>query len=122
MRDLLFHDAQRNKTYVVTRQRRGVRDALLDYRVLEAREDCALVRVQLHTGRSHQIRVQFASRAMPLLGDAKYGSRDRGVGIALWSAALAFPHPVSGEARRFTALPPESEPWTQFRIGGEEHA
>ena len=122
MRDLLFHDAQRNKTFVVTRQRRGVREAVLDYRVLAAREDCSLVRVALHTGRSHQIRVQFASRGLPLLGDAKYGSRVRGCGVALWSAALAFPHPLSGETLRFTAPPPDTEPWTRFQIGGEAYA
>ena len=122
MRDLLYHDAAKNKTYVVKRLRKGVREAVLDYRVLLRRSDCSLVAVRLHTGRSHQIRVQFASRAMPLLGDAKYGSDVRGCAIALWSQALAFPHPVSGEPLRFSAPPPQSEPWTRFEIGGDADA
>ena len=122
MRDLLFHDAQRNKTFVVTRQRRGVKEAFLDYQVLEALEDCSLVRVRLHTGRSHQIRVQFASRGMPLLGDRKYGSRIKDFGIALWSAALSFPHPVTGETLRFRAPPSKTDPWTRFQTGGDTDA
>ena len=107
---------------MVKRPRRGVREAVLDYRVLAAREDCALVAVRLRTGRSHQIRVQFASRGMPLLGDARYGSRVRDCGIALWSYALAFPHPLSGEILRFTAPPLEIAPWTRFDLAGELHA
>ena len=113
MRDLLYHDASKNKSYVVKRLRRGVREALLDYAVLETREGLSLVRVRLHTGRSHQIRVQFASRAHPLAGDARYGAKTRG-GIALWSHSLAFPHPESGERLCFSAPPPETPPWTQF--------
>ena len=122
MRDLLFHDAQRNKTFVVQRQRKGVKEALLDYQVLETQEDCSLVHVRLHTGRSHQIRVQFASRGMPLLGDRKYGSRIKDFGIALWSATLSFPHPVTGETLRFGAPPPKTEPWTWFQAGGDTDA
>ena len=121
-RDLLYHDAGKNKTYVVTRQRRGVREAVLRYRVLETRDGASLVAVQLLTGRSHQIRVQFASRAMPLLGDAKYGSRERGCPIALWSQSLSFPHPKSGELLRFRAQPPAAEPWTRFSKGDEADA
>lgn len=113
MRDLLYHDAANNKTYVVERKRRGVREALLDYQLLETRESLSLVRVTLHTGRSHQIRVQFASRRLPLFGDSRYGAKLRGE-IALWSYALAFPHPVSGETLRFTAMPPEAPPWNVF--------
>lgn len=114
LRDLLFHDAARNKTYVVKRMRRGVREAALRYRVLDAHADASLVRVCLLTGRTHQIRVQFASRDMPLLGDAKYGSRIRSCGIALWSAELSFPHPLSGEPLRFSAPPPAAAPWNAF--------
>ena len=113
MRDLLYHDASKNKTYVVQRQRKGVREAVLDYETLEAREGLSLVRVRLHTGRSHQIRVQFASRRLPLVGDGRYGAKTRGE-IALWSHALAFPHPVTGELLRFTAPPPERPPWTDM--------
>ena len=113
MRELLYHDASKNKTYVVQRQRKGVREAVLDYETLEAREGLSLVRVRLHTGRSHQIRVQFASRRLPLVGDGRYGAKTRGE-IALWSHALAFPHPVTGELLRFTAPPPERPPWTDM--------
>lgn len=114
LRDLLFHDAKRNKTFVVDRRRRGVREAALRYRVLAEHEGCSLVLIRLLTGRTHQIRVQFASRGLPLLGDAKYGSRIRTGGIALWSACLQFPHPRSGEPLCFSALPPQAGPWAGF--------
>ena len=113
MRDLLYHDAAKNKSYVVKRPRRGVREALLDYAVLETADLLSLVRIRLRTGRTHQIRVQFASRGLPLAGDARYGAKTRG-GIALWSHALAFPHPESGEMLRFSAPPPDAPPWTRF--------
>ncbi len=115
MRDLLYHDAAKNKTFVVQRQRRGVREALLDYETLETREMLSLVRVTLHTGRSHQIRVQFASRRLPLFGDARYGAKMRG-DIALWSHTLAFPHPGAGKIMRFTAPLPKSPPWNAFEM------
>lgn len=115
MRDLLYHDAAKNKTYVVQRQRRGVREALLNYQALETQAGLSLVRVLLRTGRTHQIRVQFASRHLPLAGDGRYGAKTRG-GIALWSHALVFPHPAGGEPLRFTAAPPETEPWTRFHM------
>ncbi len=120
LRDLLYHDANSNKTFVVKRQRRGVREAVLRYRLLETAETeqgtASLLRVRLETGRSHQIRVQFASRRLPLLGDARYGSHWRGGGIALWSCALRFPDPFGGGERAFAALPPEEEPWTRFGL------
>ena len=117
MRDLLYHDTRRNKSYVVTRTRRGVREALLDYRTLETQEGLSLVQVSLHTGRSHQIRVQFASRALPLYGDGAYGANVRTGGISLWSCRLTFPHPQSGEMCSFTAPPPDAEPWARFKGG-----
>ena len=122
LRDMLYHDAARNKTYVVKRLRKGVREAVLRYRVLEAQEEASLVRVLLFTGRTHQIRVQFAARGMPLLGDAKYGSRVKGCGIALWSAELAFPHPVDGTMLRFSASPPDAAPWNVFLKEGDANA
>lgn len=114
MNDLLFKDARSNRSYVVTRPRKGVKDAKLDYRVLQSVAEGSLVRVHLHTGRTHQIRVQFASREHPLLGDGKYGSRDKGCTIALWSYQLRFVHPVSGETLCFSALPGEDYPWHLF--------
>lgn len=121
MRDLLYRDAAKNKSFVVKRPRRGVKEAALAYTLLERGPECSLVRVALHTGRSHQIRVQFASRSMPLLGDVKYGSRERRCTIALWSCRLAFPHPESGKPMAFTALPPAAFPWDGFScLSGSE--
>lgn len=106
LRDLLFHDRFCNKTFVVERARNGVKEAILDYEVLETREHpvfgtCSLVKIRLLTGRTHQIRVQFASRGYPLLGDGKYGAHDR-CPIALFCHQLQFPHPVSGKNMTFT--------------------
>ena len=95
LRDLLYHDRGRNKTYVVSRPRRGVKEAILTYTTVEAREDTTLVRVHLVTGRTHQIRVQFASRGFPLVGDKKYGG-PKGK-IALRSCRISLTHPTTGE-------------------------
>ncbi len=103
-RDLLFHDSTRNKTFVVQRLRKGVKEASLSYRVLDTSGNRSLVRIQLHTGRTHQIRVQFASRGMPLLGDRKYGG-EPAEQIALWSCHLSFPHPDTGAALSFQQSP-----------------
>ena len=118
MRDLLYHDTARNKSFVVTRPRRGVKEALLDYELLASKEYGSLtlsaLRIALHTGRSHQIRVQFASRGMPLVGDGRYGSAIRGCPLALWSERLRFAHPVTGEEMCFSAAPPGGFPWDLF--------
>ena len=88
--DLLWKDSRKNKVFVVKRPRAGVREAKLSYRVLIPGEE-SLVRVHLYTGRSHQIRVQFASRGYPLVGDHKYGSRSKVETLRLFSAGLKFP-------------------------------
>lgn len=105
LRDLLFHDRNRNKTFVVERERRGVKEAILDYEVQRCLVDAeygdhSLVKIRLHTGRTHQIRVQFAHRGHPLLGDGKYGARDR-CPIALFCHRLSFPHPITGKPMCF---------------------
>lgn len=111
--DLLLHDRTRNKSFVVRRMRGGVREARLSYRVLASEAGVSLVRVRLHTGRTHQIRVQFSSRGTPLLGDGKYGG---GSGpLMLWSCLLAFPHPRTGEELVFTDLPAGGA-WEPFRV------
>ena len=113
--DLLFRDAAHNKSYVVKRMRKGVRQASLSYTVQGEADGLTLVRVQLHTGRTHQIRVQFASRGMPLWGDRKYGLPEEDASpLALWACQLSFTHPQTGKEMAFTSLPPEIEPWTQF--------
>ena len=102
-RDLLLHDKQRNKVFIVDRMRGGVKEAILSYRVLSSKDGTAFVRVRLQTGRTHQIRVQFAGRKTPLIGDGKYGG-GRGE-LALWSCRLAFTHPKSGERMVFDSMP-----------------
>ena len=101
--DLLWKDSAKNKVFVVKRERKGVKPARLEFTRLTAGET-SLVRIRLHTGRSHQIRVQFASRGYPLVGDHKYGSRDAQTAPMLFSCRLSFPW--KGENRTFQALPP----------------
>ena len=113
MRDLLFRDKAKNKSYVVLRMRKGVREAVLEYETLARREGLSLVRVRLETGRSHQIRVQFASRGFPLVGDSRYGSPIRG-GLALWSHRLRFPRPDGRGMEERSAPPPDAWPWSLF--------
>ncbi len=119
-RDLLYHDAARGKSFVVQRPRRGVKEALLDYELLGTAEyegrTLSLLRIALHTGRSHQIRVQLASRGMPLVGDGRYGSALRSLPLGLWAECLCFPHPQDGRELHFTAPPPEGLPWTLFDL------
>ena len=100
--DLLFKDSQKNKVFVVKRERKGVKKARLEFRRLTEGEN-SLVRIRLHTGRSHQIRVQFASRGFPLVGDHKYGSRDDAAAPMLFSCRLIFPH--AGKEQTFEAFP-----------------
>ena len=111
--DLLFRDAAHNKSYVVTRMRKGVREARLDYTSLAHHGGLTLVRVRLHTGRTHQIRVQFSHRGLPLLGDIRYGSKAP-CSPALWSYRLALTHPVTGQPLDVTCPPPDTYPWTEF--------
>ncbi len=115
LKDLLFRDTAKNKSYVVKRMRKGVREASLDYTTLGRTEELTLVRVRLHTGRTHQIRVQFSSRGLPLLGDIRYGSKAPCT-TALWSYHMAFTHPVTGQPVDVTCPPPASWPWTLFPL------
>lgn len=112
--DLLFRDAAHNKSYVVKRMRKGVREARLSYREIDRTEELSLVRVRLHTGRTHQIRVQFSSRQLPLLGDIRYGSKDPDCSAALWSYRLAFTHPITKKAVDVLLPPPAQYPWNLF--------
>lgn len=105
MTDLLFFDRAKDKTYVVDRPRRGVKEAHLSYitekTVTVDGLPLSLVRVTLGTGRTHQIRAQFAARRLPLYGDARYGAKTRGR-LGLFAVMLAFPHPVTGKPMTFT--------------------
>ena len=122
MCDLLFRDAGKGKSFIVTRPRRGVREARLSYRqIATATLDGApvsLVFVRLGTGRTHQIRVQFAGRKMPLVGDGRYGGRERTT-LGLFARALSFPHPDTGKRMSFELpLPYEEAPYAPF-LGAE---
>lgn len=120
-RDLLYHDKNKNKSYVVDRDRKGVKEAIAQYKLIDSLEDndngkISLVKVRLITGRTHQIRVQFASRGMSLLGDGKYGSRDNKASLALWSHRLAFVHPITKNRIEVTSEPPRDYPWSLFNL------
>ncbi len=110
--DLLYHDQAHNKTFTVTRMRRGVREAELTYEVMAECDGLALVSAELITGRTHQIRVQFASRGTPLAGDSRYGG---GAGVpALWSHSLTF---VShGKKTTVCSYPPDAGYWKKFDV------
>ena len=121
MRDLLYHDKMKNKSFVCDKKRSGVKEAMLNYRVLQTvtvhrGEKISLVEIELVTGRTHQIRVQFASRKMPLVGDGKYGSRDNKAACALWSHKVRFAHPVTKKMIECDSLPDMSYPWDLFDI------
>lgn len=102
LEDLLWKDSKKNKVFVVNRERGGVKKAKLEYVCLRKGET-SLVRIRLHTGRSHQIRVQFSSRGFPLVGDHKYGSRDEVTSPMLFSCKITFP--FKGETKSFEILP-----------------
>lgn len=110
--DLLLRDKARKMTMVVTEEGKGVQPASLRYRLLNRNEEMSRVRIQLETGRTHQIRVQFASRGMPLVGERKYSTLEDDCEIALWSYRLAFTHPATGKEMEFTIEPPAVYPWT----------
>lgn len=114
LHDLLARDKARRMTFVAEAPGKGVQEAALSYRVLEYANGMSLVRVRLHTGRTHQIRVQFSSRGMPLVGERKYAVWNDPCELALWSAKIGFYHPGTGEGVEFSKEPPAVFPWTEF--------
>ena len=112
LQDLLLRNKQERKTYLVTESGKDVQEARLSYQVLNRAQDLTRVRIQLHTGRTHQIRAQFSGRGWPLAGDRKYGIPDEAEEIALWSYRLAFHHPYSGKPMEFILEPPLDYPWS----------
>ena len=119
LQDLLYHDRQKNKTYVVDRERKGVKRALLFYDVLDSAlvdgKVLTLVRVKLFTGRTHQIRVQFASRGLPLFADGRYGARGASGDIGLWSYRIRLS--LHGKNDRvFEKAPTDVLPWIAFEF------
>lgn len=114
LRDLLWRDKARKMSFVVPQPGKDVQEALLDYQTLAREGDLSAVRIRLHTGRTHQIRCQFAAHGYPLAGERKYDTREDPWPLALWSAALGFTHPATGERMEFRLPPPETEPWRLF--------
>jgi len=112
LRDLLLRNKPERKTYVVAAPGKGVQEAILDYWVLHRTDALSRVRIRLQTGRTHQIRAQFSSRELPLVGDRKYSLLEDDCEIALWSYRLGFTHPKTGERMEFCKEPPEVYPWT----------
>lgn len=112
LRDLLLRNKQERKTYIVTEPGKDVQEAILDYQLLAQTENLSRVRIQLRTGRTHQIRAQFSGRGLPLVGDRKYSLLEDECEIALWSYRLAFRHPYSGKPMEFVLEPPAVYPWT----------
>ncbi|MBQ7293051.1 MAG: RluA family pseudouridine synthase [Clostridia bacterium] len=115
--DLLYHDKIKNKTYVVKRERKGVKKAKLEYRVVGQittdEREISLVKVRLYTGRTHQIRVQFASRGFPIVGDRRYGASS-GKNIHLFSHKIEFLSPFDKKGMSFSAEPPKENEWAKF--------
>ena len=109
--DLLLRDKARKMTMVVASPEKGAQEAILDYTVLSTGEDMSRVWIDLKTGRTHQIRVQFASRGMPLVGERKYAVLEDICEIALWSHRLGFYHPTSHQWMTFEKEPPQVFPW-----------
>ena len=113
-RDLLGRDKARKMTYVSELPGKGIQEAILRYDVEGVRSDLSKVRIELITGRTHQIRVQFSSRGMPLVGERKYAVQEDPCEIALWSHSVSFIHPATGEMVKFSKKPPQEYPWSQF--------
>ena len=111
--DYLYKDTKKQKMFPVKKLRKGVKEAILHYQVLEEKDGLALVDVELETGRFHQIRAQFSAHGFPLFGDGKYGSRQKG-NVALHCYTLSFPDPKSGEELHFTIKDRDEEPWRKF--------
>ena len=112
--DLLVRDSMRRMTLVADAPGKDIQEASLSYKVLSQQGDLALVQIRLHTGRTHQIRVQFSSRGWPLAGDRKYGNGTAEHPIALWSQRIAFTHPENGDWVEFRQNPPDAYPWNLF--------
>ena len=112
--DLLYRDKARKMTFVVAEPGKNVQPAALTYRLMGSVDGMSKVKIQLETGRTHQIRVQFASRDLPLVGERKYSSREDDCEIALWSSKIGFTHPITGEFMEFQLNPPKTFPWSCF--------
>ena len=121
--DFLFKDSKKNKSFVVKKQRKGVKEASLEYEVADTFESenkkLSLLKIKLHTGRTHQIRVQFSHIGCPLVGDGKYGSKDNKCDTSLWAYKLTVENPFTKKTDVFSSMPDFSEyPWNLFDMKG----
>lgn len=116
LKDFLYKNKKTNMVTVVKKNHKDAKEAELDYKILNFKENLSLVQVNLKTGRSHQIRVQFSSRKHPLYGDQRYGKEINKVGqqIALWSNKIELYHPTTKEKMEFTCNTPDKYPWNIF--------
>ncbi|HZK34482.1 MAG TPA: RNA pseudouridine synthase, partial [Bacillota bacterium] len=114
----LYKDQKQNKVFAVGSKTKGAKEAILDYSVLYSMENLSLVKAQLHTGRSHQIRVQFQAIGHPIYGDRLYGTQKfkHGQQIALWAYRIAFDHPTKKETLEFSLDPPNTYPWSSIKF------
>ena len=116
MEDILLRSKEQRKTFVVNKPCRGSQEAVLDYRLLGSNGELSMVEINLVTGRTHQIRAQFTHRRLPLVGDRKYGGRDDGCDIALWSYSIGFTNPATGRFMTFKVKPPRAFPLSLIHI------
>lgn len=114
--DLMYRDKARRMTMIAQMPGKGVQEAVLDYTLLGTADGLSKAAIRLYTGRTHQIRVQFASRGLPLVGERKYSERDDPCEIALWSYKIGFTHPVTGKNLSFCQEPPRQYPWSLFGL------
>ncbi|MCR5088805.1 MAG: RluA family pseudouridine synthase [Oscillospiraceae bacterium] len=114
LRDLMGRDKARRMSYVTDTPGKGVQEAVLHFRRLGTADGLSLLRIELETGRTHQIRCQFSAHGWELAGERKYSTRGDSWPLALWSCRLAFRHPFRGDPLDFEAMPPRAEPWLRF--------
>lgn len=122
LEDYLLKDERNNVSKVVKEGTKNSKYAKLEYQELKYREDndISLLRVKLHTGRHHQIRLQLSSRGHSIYGDQKYGTRGKQKQIALWAYKLSFDHPTTKERLTFTCLPEMNGTWSILKNRGQE--
>lgn len=113
LEDYLYKDERNNISKVVKPEKKGAKYAKLDYEVLGYKpdKDLSLAKVNLHTGRHHQIRLQMANFGHSIFGDQKYGTRGKGKQIALWAYNLEFEHPITKEKMQFSVYPENNGTW-----------
>lgn len=111
--DYLWKDEKKNTSYVVKPTKKNAKQAILDYEVIkyDKEQDLSVLKINLHTGRHHQIRVQLSSRMHAIYGDNKYHGRGAGTGICLWAYKLTIVHPVTKEQMTFKDLPEQKGMW-----------